>query len=183
MAFFDNPAERAHDVGFKVEVHRQVGFVPVAQHAQADEILALTVDLLRGVLAAFLAEGFGVDLDAGLADFLFHLQFNRQAVAIPARHIARVVTVQRAAFDDDVFQNLVDRMADMNVAVGVRRAVVQHKGWAALTGFADFLIQTVLPPLLQHLRFALGEVAAHRKIGVGQVKRGFVVGHGVLGSE
>jgi hypothetical protein len=36
------------------------------------------------------------------------------------------------ALDDDVLEDLVDRVADVDVAVGVGRAVVQHEARPAL---------------------------------------------------
>ena len=109
-----------------VEIHRQVGVVPVAEHAEADEVLALLVDLLVGVFAAGLAKLIGLDLDTDLADAFLDLVLDGQAVAIPAGHVGRVFTVQRARLDDHVLEDLVDRVADVDVAVGVGRAIVQH---------------------------------------------------------
>ncbi len=49
---------------------------------------------------------------------------------------------------------------------------------AALGGFADLLVELLLLPFRNPLRFALGEVAAHRERRIGQVQRVFVVSHG-----
>jgi hypothetical protein len=67
-----------------------------------------------------------------LAVGLLDLVLDRQAVAVPARHIGRVETGQRLGADDDVLEDLVHRVADVDVAVGVGRAVVQHEARAAL---------------------------------------------------
>jgi len=69
MAFVDDLAQATHDVGFELVVHGEVGFVPVTQHAEADEIFTLAIDLFGRVLATLFAEGFGIDLVAGLANF------------------------------------------------------------------------------------------------------------------
>ena len=71
-------------------IHRQVGTVPVAEHAQAPEIAALAVHLLQGVLAAGLPELRRVQFLADLAVFLLDLQLDRQAVAVPAGYVGRV---------------------------------------------------------------------------------------------
>ena len=64
---------------------------------------------------------------AGLAHFLRDFEFDRQAVTVPARNVRRAVAAQRFVLDDDVFENLVQRGADVDVAVGERRAIVQHE--------------------------------------------------------
>ena len=53
-------------------------------------------------------------------------------MAVPARDVLRVETRQLAAFDDHVLEHLVQRVADMQLAVGVGRAVVQHEQRRAL---------------------------------------------------
>jgi hypothetical protein len=69
-------------------------------------------------------------------------------------------------------------VADVNVAVGVGRAVVQHEAGASLRGLADPLVELALLPGGDPLRFAPGQVAAHRKRRVGEVEGFLVVGHG-----
>ncbi len=56
IAALEDYSERADDVGFGPEIHGQVRMVPVAQHAEADEILLLPFDLLGGIGAAQFAE-------------------------------------------------------------------------------------------------------------------------------
>ena len=126
------------------------------------------IDLAQRELAAGLAEFVGLDLDPDLAQLLFHLVFDRQAVAIPARHVRRILAVEGARFDDHILEDLVDRVADVNVAVGVGRSIVQNVTRAALARVADFLVQVVILPVLQTLGLALREIAAHREFGVGQ---------------
>src|SRR5262249_26263544 len=112
--------ERAHDVRFVLEVHRDVGIFPLAQYAQALEISALQVDLLGGVLAAQPAELRRVHLLTYLADFLLDGHFDRQTVTVPTGHVRRAVTCQQLRLDNNVLQNLVDGMTEMNRAIGVR---------------------------------------------------------------
>ena len=109
----------------------------------------------------------GLDLDPDLAQFLLYLVLDRQAVAVPAGHVGRVLAVQGARLDDHVLENLVDRVADMDITVGVGRAVMQYVTRAADAGVADLLVEILLLPVPQALGFALREVAAHRKAGIG----------------
>src|SRR5690606_40899703 len=50
-----------------------------------------------------------------------------QAMAIPARHVGGVEAGQGARADDHVLDDLVNRVADVDAAVGVGRAVVQDE--------------------------------------------------------
>ena len=59
------------------------------------------------------------------------LPLDRQAVAVPARHIGRILAEHLLRAVDDVLQDLVQRGAEMDVAVGVGRAVVQDEFLAA----------------------------------------------------
>ena len=153
----------SHDVCLGPVVHGQIGMIPVAQHAEANEILLLPLDLFFGVGSAQRAELGGRDR---LAVLLLHLQFDRQPVTIPARNIGCVKTGQRFAFDDDVLQYLVHRMADMDVPVCIRRAVVQDEHGLAPLCRTDLLIALLCLPARQHLRLAAGQVTTHRERGV-----------------
>jgi len=135
--------------------------VPVAQHAQAFKIFSLPVDLGAGIIAAFVAEGFHVHFLAGLTDFFLHVQLDGQTVAIPAGHVRGIVAVQRAALDDDVLQHLVNRVTNMNTAIGIGRAVMQDEFGPTFAGFANLLVQSVLFPVFQHAGLPLRQVAAH----------------------
>jgi hypothetical protein len=57
----------------------------------------------------------------------FDLVLDGQAVAVPARHVGRVEAGHGLGADDDVLEDLVERVADVDAAVGVGRAVVQHE--------------------------------------------------------
>ncbi len=178
VAVGDDLAEGAQDVGLEPEVHGQVGAVPVAQHAQAHEVGLLARHLLGGIDAAGIAEFARADLVPGLAQLLLHLQLDRQAVAVPARHIGRVEARQGLALDDDVLEHLVDRVADVDVAVGIGRAVMQHELRPPGAGLADAAVQALLLPAGECVRLALRQVAAHREPGVRQIEGGLVDGFG-----
>jgi hypothetical protein len=116
--------ERADFVGFVAEVHGAVGMGPVGQHAQALEVGALAVDLFGGVDA-----GLGLHVVAAevAAEGLLDLVLDGQAVAVPAGHVDGVHALELARLDDHVLEDLVDGVTDVDVAVGIRRAVVQHE--------------------------------------------------------
>nr|GEU28492.1 hypothetical protein [Tanacetum cinerariifolium] len=154
IAFFQQLAERAQFVGLVRVVHGQIRILPLAQHAQADKVLALAVDLLERV-GAGLGQHFG--RRQVFAVQFFDLDFDRHAVAIPARHVGRVEAGQRARLDHHVLEDLVDRVAQVDVAVGVRRTVMQDEFRTAGGGLAHALVDFLFLPLLHPLRLALGQ--------------------------
>ena len=98
---------------------------PVAQHAEADKVFTLTVDLLRGIFAALGAEFSGGEFLTWLTVLLLDFQLDRQTVAVPARNVRRVIARQSFGLNDNVFQNLVNRVTNMNAAIRIRRAIMQ----------------------------------------------------------
>ena len=120
----EDASERADFVGFGFGRHRTIGVIPLAQHAQALEVLELTPDLLLGI-------GPGKCLDLGrrhpFAVLLFNLNFDRHAVAVPAWHISGIKTRHQPGLDNDVLQDLVNRMTNVNIPIRVGRTIVQHK--------------------------------------------------------
>ena len=170
IAFFEQGAERAQLVGLIAVGHGHVRVVPLAQHAQADEAGALAVDLLERIGARLLQHFGGRQV---LAVQFFDLDLDRHAVAIPARHVGRVEAGDGPRLDHHVLEDLVDGVAQVDVAVGVRRTVVQDEGWTTGGGLAHALIDFLVLPLLDPARLALGEVAAHREWGVGHIDRVF----------
>ncbi len=175
-AGFEHAAERADLVGLGLVVHRQIGPVPVAEHAEANEIPLLPLDLFGRIGTAKIARLVGRQT---LAMRLLDLVLNRQAVAVPARHIGRIETRQRLRADDDVLENLVDCVPDVDIAVGIGRTVVQDEARAARRCSADLFVQLALLPLLHPARLAPGQIAAHRERRVGKIEGLSVVGHDI----
>ena len=62
-------------------------------------------------------------------------------MAVPARDVGRAEAAQRLVLDDDVLENLVQRGADVDVAVGEGRAVVQDELRRAGAGGLDLLVE------------------------------------------
>ena len=91
----DNFGQRPNDIGLKPKIHREVRMIPVSENAHADKIGFLRGHLLAGVFSAVLAELACGHFMARLTDFLFDIQLNGQAVAVPARHVGRVKARQR----------------------------------------------------------------------------------------
>src|SRR3989442_683341 len=179
----DETAELARDDRLVGRRHRDVGVVPVAEYAQALELVALDVDVPERVLAALLALLDGIHcapyVYGGVveAELLVHLMPDRKAVTVPAGDVDRVEAEHRARLHDDVFEDFVEDVTQVDVAVRVRRAVVQDPEGAVRGDLAEALVHPELFPPGEHLRLALREVGLHGEGGFRQVQRGFVV-HG-----
>ena len=173
-----NAEQFGDDARLRLVRHGGVGIVPVADHAQALELLALAVDPVGGELAAFAAELHRVDLvlvAAGSAVLLLDLPFDGQAVAVPARHIGRVPAHHLLGPDDHVLQDLVHRRAGVDVAVGIRRPVVQHELGATGRILAQAAVQVGVLPAGQPVGLAARQVGLHGKVGARQKQGGAVV--------
>ena len=91
---------------------------------------------------------------------------DRQTVTIPTRHKRGIETAHGLGFDDDVLKHFLHGMADMNIAVRIRRAVVQNIFRFAVAGGAQFSVQIHFLPTLERFRLACGKIRLHRKIRV-----------------
>ncbi len=80
-----------------------------------------------------------------------------------------------SAFDDDVLEYLVQRVADMRVAVGVGGAVMQDEQGAIRSCFLDLCVKIGLLPATENFRFTLRQIAAHGKLGFRQIEGVFIV--------
>ena len=125
----------ARDLGFGEIIHRGVGMIPVADDAEPLEFLTLHVEPACRVGAALLAERhhrggvakIRLRLAFGAVILFLDLPFDRQAVTVPAGHVVGIKAEHLLALGNDVLEDLVQRVPDMDVAVGVGRAVVQHE--------------------------------------------------------
>ena len=96
-------------------------------------------------------------------------------MAVPARHVRHVFAAHCLVLENEILENLVQRRADVHIAVGERRAVVQQKTLRALAPLLDLFVQAVRIPLGQALRLALHKAGAHRKIRLRKVQRIFIL--------
>src|SRR5207247_5260312 len=93
----DRAPERAHLLRRVGGVHRQVGMLPVAEHAEAAELLALDGDEAVGVGAAARPHlGLGEGLLLRAPELLLDVQLDREAVAVqPGTYGARRPVIAR----------------------------------------------------------------------------------------
>ena len=137
---------------------------------------ALKINVFTRVGFTGFADGAGIGAGiTGLAHVLRDFEFNRQAVAIPAGNVGRAFAAQRLILDDDVLEDFIQRRADVDVAIGKRRAVVQDKFFRAGTRRLDFFVKFRGGPFFQTLRLARDEVGLHGEVRARQVQGVFVV--------
>ena len=122
----DELAQRPDDRRLVGEGHRQVRVVPQADDAEPLEVAALDLDVLLGVGAAGAAEVGGRHRALLRAQLAVDLELDRQAVAVPPGQVGGVEAEHVVRLDDEVLEDLVERGADVDLAVGVGRAVVQQ---------------------------------------------------------
>ena len=167
----DDLAELANDGGLVVGRHREIRTIPVAQDSEPFEFVALDVDEFLRVLATPLA-----DLDLAHPLFLRpqvlqHLMFDRQAVAVPARDVRRVAAGHGLELDDDVLEDLVQGVADVDVAIGVRRPVVQHEAVPAAAQVPDRAVDALGVPARELRGLLTRQVGLHGEVGRREIQR------------
>ena len=153
--------------------------IPVAENTETLKLFTLDVNPFFSVGTAFLADLGLAHFTFLLAEFLVNFQFNRQTMTVPARDIRGVKTLHPFAFDDDVFKDFVQRMADVNISVSVGRAIMQSEIRASLTGRFELGVQIDLLPPGNYFRFANRKIPPHRKFSLGQIEGIFII-HRVL---
>ena len=161
------------DGGLVLEAHGGVGLLPAAEDAEADELLALNVEVLLRVFAAGTADGDGLHLKLLAAELLIDLDLDGQAVAVPAGDVGSVEAGHGAGFNDEVLDALVEGVAEVDGAVGVGRAVVEDVAGATGAGGADLGVEVGFSPLGQTKRLIHWQIGLHGEGGLREVERAF----------
>lgn len=170
IALLGHFTKDANFSGFKFVVQGQIWMLPIAAHTQALEAVALNVDVFHGVIGAGIAEaddvvGLGIE-----ADVFNGLELNWQPVGIPAWHVWGVIALEGLGFDDEILEHLVHGVAEMNFAVGVWRAIVEHEFFVAFIFLLHLFINVHIFPMGENPRFVLWQIATHWKIGFWQIE-------------
>ena len=96
---------------------------PVAEHTEPLELFALDVDEFSRKRFALFA-----DLERRKRTrFLYHLVFDREPVAIPARDVRRAFPQHCLRFHHEILQDFIERRAHVDIAVGEWRPVMQNE--------------------------------------------------------
>ena len=179
-AIHQDPAKFTSDGCFSLIGHSGVGVMPVAKNTKALKFLGLHTKPVGGKIPAFLAEFFDrnfVLILALLAVLFFDLPFNRQAMTVPAGNIVGVLAKHGLRPVDHVLENLVQRVPNVKLAIGIGRAVMENKRLGIGTGFAETAIDINLLPASQNLRLFFRQPSPHREVGLWQEHCLFIVHH------
>ncbi len=171
-ATLDEAREHPSGFGFVVVRHCEIRIVPLAENTESLEITSLAFQSVLSVLATGAAKTLETKIALLLA-FLFERAFemllDRQTVAVVARNVGRVEAHHGARFDDEIFEDLIHRGAEMDVGVRVWWTIVKDKFLAARASLAHEAVEVKLRPLLQTSGFSLVEISLLRKAGFRQI--------------
>ena len=151
-------------------VQGYIRVIPIAQHAQAFEVLALDINPVQGEIVAFAAQSEDIQLLAVQAQLLNAGVLNGHAVGIPAGYIRCIKALGIFIFYNDILQNFVQSSTHVNLAVGIGRAIVQHKFGMTCMHCLLLIINIVFLPEFQKIGLTLGQTSAHRKLCFGQIQ-------------
>ena len=154
----------------KLRLQGQVGVLEITDDAQTLELVAHDVDVLGGKLFADLAQLQLGDVLLLVADGGQGLQLDGQAVGIKTGHIGSLIALHVLVTDDDILDDLVQGGAHVDVAVCIRRAVMQDELRLALVVLHELIVQVVVVPILEHDRLLFGQTGTHLKQGLGQIQ-------------
>ena len=161
--------------GLEVGLEREIRMIPIGVDTQALEAVALNVHVLLGPLVAKTAKRRLIDFSHFLgAELLLDHVLDRLAMAVPTRNIRSIEAALSMAFDNEVLQDLVEGVANVDGAVGIRRTIMQNTRLAVLILLENLPIQVLLFPLGQTLGLPRREVSLHREIGLGKVHGAFI---------
>src|SRR6266436_2845100 len=155
--------------GFVFMAHRQIGIVPAAENAETLEIFFVLLDVAGGELPAELSEFCRRHFPFSTQLF-FHLRFDGQSVAIPSRHVRRVVPRHAPGLYDEILEDFVQAGTKMNFPSGIGRAIVQNKEGLAFSGIQDALVDVSSVPGLELPGLVLRQTGLHGKIRFRQVE-------------
>ncbi len=145
-AFFEKAVKGLEGAGLVIAGHGLVGLVPAAKAADALELRGLQVHVLLRISATCCEHLSDGQFQPFAAKFLFHLDLDGQSVAVEAGDVGSIKAGHGLRFDDEVLEAFVKRVAQVDGAVGVGRAVVQNVGGAASACLAQLFVETQRGP-------------------------------------
>ena len=97
---------------------------------------------------------------------LFHLQLHGKTVGIPACFPWNHTSLHGPVSGDHILDNPCEHMADMGLAVGCGRAIIEHICGMAFSAFDALLKDVLVLPKLLHFFFSLHEIQIRRDFGI-----------------
>jgi hypothetical protein len=168
-------AKRFDDRRLKVGIDRAVWMLEVPEGPHTQERFPLDVQPMDRPFATAGAQFERVDLAKVELEVLERFEFDRQAVHVPTRDEVRILPVEEMKLDEDVLRDAVEKGPHVDLAVGIRRSVVEDPLRILLIARqAPFVDALRLPPF-HAFRLALGQLRAHWKPSLRQIQRRAVI--------
>src|SRR6516162_9828040 len=96
-------------------------------------------------------------------------------MTVPAGNVVRFSACHLVRAHNNVLEGLVERCADVDIAVGVRRPVVENEFGPSLAALTESPIEILARPASQNLGLLLRQTSPHGKIGLGQIESARVI--------
>ena len=170
-ATFDKVREQSRRLGFVVIGHGDVGIVPLAEHAEPLKIARLSLQRVRRKLSARAPDAQRRHVFLLLTELAFDVQLDRQSVTVVSGHVRRVKAEHALRLDDYVFQDFIERGAEMDVGIRVRRSIMEDEFLCAGARLLNLLVELHVRPLFQAGGFGLRQVGLLRELRLRQIDR------------
>ena len=92
-------------------------------------------------------------------------------MTVIAGNIRRIKPEHRARLDDQIFQDFIERRAQMDIGIRIRWAVVKDEVFSAGASLSNQRVEIRLGPFFQARRFGLRQVRLLRKLRLWQIYR------------
>jgi hypothetical protein len=89
-------------------------------------------------------------------------------VAIPTRYELSSFAIEKVILVDDVFEDLVESVANVEVTIGIRRAIVEGENVSGVVSREGFVYFIVVPEFLEFW-FLFDRIGPHIKGGLREV--------------
>src|SRR5215469_6479751 len=142
----------------------------ITEDADALKLLALQIEIFLRVLAACATHLRRSHLQFLAAKFFVDFDLNWKAVAIPSRDVWGVEAGHRLRFHNKIFERLIQCVAEVDLAVGIRRAVVQQVLGSTFSRFSNSLINADFLPEFQPFWLVLWQIRLHGEASFRQVQ-------------
>ena len=176
QTFFAHIRKNFNLLCFIVMRQGNVWMGPIAKTTQTLKFIALTVNVGKREFTAnfaqlYIRNRFTVSNTGLFAGF----QLGRQAMRIPAGNIRRLKTGHVLGTDNHIFQNFVESGSQMDIAVCIRRAIMQDINRLALIFFHDLTVQVFCFPRRKSIRLPFGQMRLHREFSFWQIQSAFII--------
>ncbi len=126
--------------GFIGVVHGEIRSLPFAKYSQAFELLSLNVNIFFSVTPAVLSDFHLTHLRLLGSKLFVHLMLYGQTVTIPTRHVRGIKASHLFGFYYYILEYFIERCTHMNVAICIRRAIMEHVLVPAFCDFTNLMV-------------------------------------------